>query len=328
MNAIETTGMVSKPSPASVEPMVRVQGNRPFVQIVKWRKRGWDTIALFTQSVGPSQRRGKEGSTFCVCVNHFTQQSQWFWYAEWRYMSGLDLTFIGSGNAFAPGGLCWNGFLANGRYLFETPPSALMALHKVGADPNELDVIVISHHHGDHFLGLPFLLLHWKYKGRTKPVKIVGPKDTRALALNIAEQVFPGSIEESFPVDWIEVAPGQSLVVAGLDLDVHLVQHDRRLAECLGYACKIGSNKFGYTGDTIFCDGVKDLARSSDVLISECASRDQVIPVHMNLIDDMPNVRALMKPDAPLILTHIDTDVDTNGMKNTFIAEDFKTFRF
>jgi hypothetical protein len=44
-------------------------------------------------------------------------------------MSGINLTFIGSGNAFAPAGLCWIGFLVNGKYLFETPPSALMAIN-------------------------------------------------------------------------------------------------------------------------------------------------------------------------------------------------------
>lgn len=37
-------------------------------------------------------------------------------------MADLDLRFIGTGNAFAPGGLCWNGFVLEGRYLFEAPP--------------------------------------------------------------------------------------------------------------------------------------------------------------------------------------------------------------
>ncbi|OAI41550.1 hypothetical protein AYO38_00525 [bacterium SCGC AG-212-C10] len=243
-------------------------------------------------------------------------------------MSELSLTFIGTGNAFAPGGLCWNGFLANGRYLFETPPSALMALNRVGADPNELETIVISHHHGDHFLGLPFLLLHWKYKGRSKPVKIVGPTGTRELALKIVDDVFPGASESDFAVDWVEAKPGQSLCANGLELEVVEAIHDSRLVQCLGYAARLDGMQFGYTGDTILCDGVKDLARTSKVLVSECASRADTIPVHMNLLDDMPKVRALMAPDAPLILTHLTPEVDTNGLKNTFVAEDFKTFTF
>ncbi len=89
-------------------------------------------------------------------------------------MAGLELTFIGSGNAFVREGACWNGFVANGRYLFEAPPQALMALNRLGIDPNAIDAVVLSHHHGDHLLGLPFLLLHWKYLGRTTPVTVIG----------------------------------------------------------------------------------------------------------------------------------------------------------
>lgn len=243
-------------------------------------------------------------------------------------MASLDLTFIGSGNAFAPGGLCWNGFLANGAYLFETPPSTLMALNRVGADPNEIEALVLSHHHGDHFLGMPFLLLHWKWRGRTKPVTIVGPRGTRDLALRVTEQVFPGTLDESLPVHWLEVSPGETVCAGKLQLDVVQVEHDPQLSECLGYSAKLGGAQFGYTGDTTFCEGVKDLARASRVLISECASRSVRIPVHMNLVDDMPRVRALMPAHAPLILTHIENDVDANGLPNTYIAEDFKTFRF
>lgn len=93
-------------------------------------------------------------------------------------MADLELTFIGSGNAFVREGACWNGFVANGRYLFEAPPQALMSLNRLGIDPNAIDAVVLSHHHGDHLLGLPFLLLHWKYLGRTTPVTVIGPPET------------------------------------------------------------------------------------------------------------------------------------------------------
>src|SRR5690349_9768545 len=97
-------------------------------------------------------------------------------------MSGLEFRFIGTGNAFAPGGLCWNGFVANRRYLFEAPPQALQSLNTLHIDANELDAVVLSHHHGDHFLGLPFLVLQWKYSKRTRPIRIIGPAGTKDLA--------------------------------------------------------------------------------------------------------------------------------------------------
>src|SRR5690348_8775232 len=111
-------------------------------------------------------------------------------------MPDLRLTFIGTGNAFSPNGLCCNGFVVNDRFLFDAPPHSLSSLNTVGLDPNALEAVIISHHHGDHFLGLPFLLLHWKWKGRSAPVKIVGPPETRSLAEDIAKKVFPGVLDD------------------------------------------------------------------------------------------------------------------------------------
>ena len=125
-------------------------------------------------------------------------------------MSDLSLTFIGSGNAFSPGGLCCNGFLVNGRFLFDAPPQALSSLNTIDVDPNTIEAVILSHHHGDHFLGLPFLLLHWRWKGRTKPVRIVGPSGTTRLGKQIAEQA-KRIDEDDLVVSAAYANPGPSL---------------------------------------------------------------------------------------------------------------------
>lgn len=243
-------------------------------------------------------------------------------------MGDLRLTFIGSGNAFAPGGLCWNGFVVNERYLFEAPPQALMSLHHVGIDPNDIDAVVLSHHHGDHFLGMPSLLLHWKYYGRTRPIRVIGPPQTRELTERIGKIVYPGLFDIGYEIEWVTPKPGEPICTGDLVVDPVEVEHDDRLSQSLGFACAIGRRRFAYTGDSKFCQGVIDLARHGEVLISECASRAENIPVHMNLLDDIPRVRAAMPAEAHLILTHIAPDVTANGLENTRIARDYKTYRF
>ena len=239
----------------------------------------------------------------------------------------LELTFIGTGNAFAAGGLCWNGFLADRRLLFEAPPQALMALHRVEVDPNEIEAVVLSHHHGDHFLGMSSLLLHWKHMGRDKPVTIVGPPETARLARQIGETVYPGLFESEFGIEWRELVSGDSATVGDLTVEAVAVEHDDRLSLNLGYHAQLGGERFAYTGDTRRCDAVMDLARGADVLISECASRDIPIPVHMNLVDDIPEVHAAMSTSAKLILTHVTPDVETD-LPRTTVARDFETYRF
>ncbi|MGE0598440.1 MAG: MBL fold metallo-hydrolase [Dehalococcoidia bacterium] len=243
-------------------------------------------------------------------------------------MSELDLRFIGTGNAFAPGGLCWNGFVVNEKYLFEAPPQALQALNVMKADLNALEAVVLSHHHGDHFLGLPFLLLQWKFSNRTRPVRIIGPAGTKKLAGEIAEAVYPGVLDTTHDIEWEECGPGDRSKFGDLRLEMFEMKHDERLSGSLGFAAELGGVKFGYTGDSAMCESVIELAKRSDVLISECASRGQDLDVHMNMVKDMPIVRAAMKGESKLVLTHLGPGVDGEGLANTVVARDGERYRF
>lgn len=239
----------------------------------------------------------------------------------------LDLTFIGTGNAFAPGGLCWNGFVVNDRYLFEAPPTALMALNKAGIDANALDAVILSHHHGDHFLGLPFLILHWKYMGRTRPIRIIGPVDTQRLATAIGELTFPGEFDLPFEIEWEVALPGRLMTVGALEIEPVEVEHDPRLSQSLGFAAALGIRRFGYTGDSALCDGVFDLARRNEVLVSECSSRSARLDMHMNLVDDMPKLRAEMPRESTLLLTHLAPNVGPLPGVDFTITRDLERYR-
>ena len=46
-------------------------------------------------------------------------------------------------------------------------------------DPRAIDAVLISHLHGDHFGGLPLLLLDATLRPRTRPLVIAGPAATR-----------------------------------------------------------------------------------------------------------------------------------------------------
>lgn len=243
-------------------------------------------------------------------------------------MPELELTFLGTGNAFAPEGLCWNGFVANGTHLFEAPPSALVMLHRAGIDPNDLDSVVISHHHGDHFLGLPFLMLHWGQMGRKKPIRVIGPPGTEEATREIASRVYPNLFRHRYPIEWLELLPGQTAEAADLELRAVEVVHDPSLALNLGFAASLDGRRFGYTGDSALCDSVIALARHAEVLVAECSSKAREAPTHMNLDDDMPIVRAAMDPDAALLLTHLGPGIATGDLPRTVVARDLGRYRF
>ena len=243
-------------------------------------------------------------------------------------MDDLSITFIGVGNAFAAGGTCWNGFLVNRTILFETPPQVLMSVQLAGVNPNDIETVVISHHHGDHFYGLPMLMLWWKWMGRVKPVRIVGPPGTERITRDIARETFPWLFELTYEMEWIEASPGHVIDFPGMRIDPIEMVHDDTLNICLGFASEIGGHRLGYTGDTVYCPGVEQLARWSEILVSECASVSGN-PVHMDLTTDIPKVRALLPEGAHLILTHMDPAVAASGpIPGITIAEDQKTYSF
>ena len=90
----------------------------------------------------------------------------------------------------------------------------------------------------------------------------------------------------------------------------------------------LGERRFGYTGDSSFSPALAQLAADSEVLVSECSSADEDNPIHMNLRDDIPRLRAAMAPTASLILTHLGRDIDATHLPNTIVARDFETYGF
>lgn len=81
-----------------------------------------------------------------------------------------------------------------------------------------IDLILLTHLHGDHYLGLPGLLKTWSLLGRTEPLVLYGPEGLYEL-LRDAERLvgrprFPLYVEEAKPgvvlegVDyWLKAAP-------------------------------------------------------------------------------------------------------------------------
>src|SRR5487761_2726812 len=96
----------------------------------------------------------------------------------------MKLTIVGCGDASGSGGrfnTCFRPETAKRTLVVDFGASALPALKAQALDPNRIDAIVLSHLHGDHFGGLPFLLIDGQLLARReKPLLIAGPPGTRA----------------------------------------------------------------------------------------------------------------------------------------------------
>jgi len=76
--------------------------------------------------------------------------------------------------------------------------------------------IFITHLHGDHFLGLPGLLMSMNMNDREEPVEVYGPQNTAKVLKDI---ITKGYFRPAFPVQITELNPG-----ATLDFDSYKVK--------------------------------------------------------------------------------------------------------
>ena len=81
--------------------------------------------------------------------------------------NALAVRFLGTGDAFASGGrfqTCIMLETNQERVLLDCGASSLIPIKRAGIDPNEISLVLITHLHGDHFGGLPFLVLDGQEK--------------------------------------------------------------------------------------------------------------------------------------------------------------------
>jgi len=199
----------------------------------------------------------------------------------------VSVRFVGSGDSFGSGGRFQTCILVDGprsRVAIDFGTSSLIALAQQGIEPNSIDAVLLTHLHGDHCGGVPFLLIDAMLAARrTRPLIIAGPRDLERRLGEIREALFPGShvMTPKFPLRWIALEPGTPREI--LDLVV-TAQPARHTAETNPTALRveIDGKVVAYTGDTEWTEDVALVARGADLLIAECYYYDKPIKWHLN----------------------------------------------
>jgi ribonuclease BN (tRNA processing enzyme) len=112
-------------------------------------------------------------------------------------MNKVRITCLGSGDAFSSGGRRMSGYFIEtpeSTLLLDCGPTVLEAFRSLRLSAASLDMVFLSHLHGDHFSGMPFLFLHFLYiEPRTRPLRIAGPQGTESRIRSLFELTYPKS---------------------------------------------------------------------------------------------------------------------------------------
>jgi len=230
-------------------------------------------------------------------------------------MADVEVLFLGSGDAFGSGGRMQTCILVShpgGRFLIDCGSTALIAMRRYGIDPGEIDAILLTHLHGDHFGGLPYLVLDAQFfSKRTRPLVVTGPPGTAARVESLMEVVFPGStqVKRNFDLDIreLDVEEPTDVPEAG---DIRVTPYEVvHACGCTPFALRIecAGRTIAYTGDTEWTDTLVAAGRDADLLIAEAYFYDKRVKYHLDyatLIAELPRI-------APrrLVVTHMNTDM-------------------
>jgi ribonuclease BN (tRNA processing enzyme) len=201
-------------------------------------------------------------------------------------MSSVRVRFLGSGDAFSSGGrlqTCFHLDGGDGPLLIDCGASALAALKREGLDPNGIGFVALSHLHGDHFGGLPWLILDGRFSGRERPLEVAGPPTTRERLKQVFEGLYPGATDAELPfaLRFAELAAGARCELGPAVVTPFEVTHQSG-APSYSLRVEYGGKVITYSGDTSWTDSLADAARGADLFICECNYFDEQVPGHLD----------------------------------------------
>lgn len=227
----------------------------------------------------------------------------------------MKLTVVGSADAFNAGGRGHSCYVVEsagtGKLMIDFGATALSGLRRVGLTPNQLSAIAITHLHGDHVGGFPFLVIDALYNDpRETRLEVLGPVLTRQVLeelLDVAYHDVKGDFTR-MPLSIDEIEPDAVRELAGFTLRTfpadHMKEPHRPL--CLRVSDPAG-HSIAFSGDTRLGPGLLAAAEGVDLLVAECTRLAPPAGHHCTFQEwreVLPSLRAKR-----LLLTHLGLDV-------------------
>jgi ribonuclease BN (tRNA processing enzyme) len=199
----------------------------------------------------------------------------------------VSVRFVGSGDSFGSGGRFQTCILVDGpglRFAIDFGTSSLIALNQQGIAHNSIDAVLLTHLHGDHCGGVPFMLVDAMLAAkRTRPLTIAGPKDTQARMHEICEALFPGMhvMTPKFSLTYIEWDVGNPHQILDLVVTPYPARHTWQ-TNPTALRVEAAGKVVSYTGDGEWTEELAQIGHNADLLIAESYFYDKPVKWHLN----------------------------------------------
>ncbi|MFZ5764829.1 MAG: MBL fold metallo-hydrolase [Thermodesulfobacteriota bacterium] len=197
----------------------------------------------------------------------------------------MDILFLGVGEAcddrYANTSLLVKG--AGGvTFLLDCGFSVPHLFFAECCDADALDAVWLSHFHGDHFFGMPLLLLRLWEMGRTRSLLILGPPGVKEKVVAAMELAYPNFLPRlAFPLTWLPFVPGREREIGGCCWSCAENDHSQ---PSLSLRITDGASTLFYSGDGRPTPASAKLATGCDLIVHEAFWVDEEAEGHGSVV--------------------------------------------
>ena len=168
--------------------------------------------------------------------------------------------------------------------------------------------IWVSHLHGDHFFGIPQLIVSFYIEKRQEPLHILSGADCRQTITAAIELAYPGLLEKiEFAIIFVQLEPLHPLHRFGLDWHCAMVRHSQ---PAFGLRLQAQGESLYYSGDGKTTAEAARLIDGCDIVIHEAFSLTPLKPTHSSIEECFALARELEL--SVLVLVHINRETRKN----------------
>ncbi len=208
------------------------------------------------------------------------------------------------------------------QFLIDCGASSFIAMKQFGVRRERIDMILLTHLHGDHFGGIPFFILDAQFSGRTQPLVLAGPAGVKSRVEETMEALFPGSspVRRKFEIAYVEWKEREAVSLGSIQVTPWPVIHPSG-GQPFALRIEAQGKVIGYSGDTEWTDALVHVAQETDLFVCESYTYEKRIKFHLNYqaLREHRNQRGCRR----LFLTHMSEEMlsKVQGIENE-IAED------
>lgn len=213
---------------------------------------------------------------------------------------GLSLTVLGCSGSYSGAGVACTGYLVESdttRVWLDAGPGTLANLQR-RCDLTEVDAVVVTHEHPDHWLDLTMAYIACRYFLNRPPMPVYGTAGTLALA-----QALAGTSDLAPTFHWRTISDGHSATIGDQQWRFARTDHP---VETLAPRVDSGGRSFAFSADTGDGWSFASLGEGIDLGLCEATF------LHRELVPPSPHLSArqagAMSADAGvkrLLLTHL-----------------------